>query len=854
MTHLVASMTLDSARSCAMQGAFLTQGKASSIHIVFSWGSRISPDGFLHSILLLAVIIFAVAIVVTVVLVVVDAIVGIIAAAQNTNNMTIRSEGKLAHLEQPLIPLPYHVASQAAGDAYNALYDAQNKVAWLMLGMSPELQRALENYKAHDMIQELKTMFKEQAKHEMFETVKAFHACKQEEGPSVSSYLLKMKSYLDILERLGYVMPKNLTIAKLHAIPKHHENGIPKKAETLAVLAIQKGKIQKDKKKPRGAKCKDKGKNNLADDLKPKIPPWPKIDNLAKDSICHQCKEGLRENRKLKHAPLSLYMGNGMRAAIEAIRSFDLILPSGLIIVLDNCHFAPFVTRGVVSIYRLVNNDGIYEIDMHNLYTNVSSMFNASNKKAKHALDSFYLWHYRLGHINKKRMDKLQRDGILQPTYDESLEKCKSCISGKMARKPFSHQVERAKDLLGLIHTDVCGPFRTMSREGASHFITFTDDFSRYGYVYLMKHKHEVFETFKDLNEPPNYKAALSDPEFNKWLEAINTKMQSMKDNQVWVLVDLPLNGQTVRSKWIFKKKTGMDGNVHTFKARLVVKGYTQTYGLDYEETFSPVADIRAIRILLAIAAFYDYKIWQMDDTAVKAILKYLRNTKDMVLVYAAKPEAELKSAKQSTTAMSSIEAEYIVAAEPSMEAAWMRKFIDGLGGVVPSNKRPMEMLCDNEPAIAITNDPIILKGARYFQRKYHYIRDNARIIHVYGCMLAIFHDMFEESVEVFMDDFSVFRSSFDHCLNNLDKMLQCCKDAHLVLNWEKCYFMVKEGIILEHKVSEVGLEVDKSKIKVIFELPPPINIKRRLQGKYAKGLRLLVKGLLLPSQVDAVG
>ncbi|GJT25812.1 retrotransposon protein, putative, ty1-copia subclass [Tanacetum coccineum] len=66
-----------------------------------------------------------------------------------------------------------------------------------------------------------------------------------------------------------------------------------------------------------------------------------------------------------------------------------------------------------------------------------------------------------------------------------------------MACKPFPHQVERAKDLLGLIHTDVCGPFRTVSREGASYFITFTDDFSRYGYVYLMKHKHEVFETFK---------------------------------------------------------------------------------------------------------------------------------------------------------------------------------------------------------------------------------------------------------------------------------------------------------------------------------------------------------------------
>ncbi|GJS50977.1 reverse transcriptase domain-containing protein [Tanacetum coccineum] len=93
-------------------------------------------------------------------------------------------------------------------------------------------------------------------------------------------------------------------------------------------------------------------------------------------------------------------------------------------------------------------------------------------------------------------------------------------------------------------------------------------------------------------------------------------------------------------------------------------------------------------------------------------------------------------------------------------------------------------------------------------------------------CMLAIFHDMIEESTEVFMDNFSVFGNSFDNCLNNLDKMLQRCKDVNLVLNWEKCYFMVKEGIGLGHKVSKAGLEVDKAKINVISKLPPPTNVK----------------------------
>ncbi|GKG46563.1 putative retrotransposon ty1-copia subclass protein, partial [Tanacetum coccineum] len=104
-----------------------------------------------------------------------------------------------------------------------------------------------------------------------------------------------------------------------------------------------------------------------------------------------------------------------------------------------------------------------------------------------------------------------------------------------------------------------------------------------------------------DLGEPANYKAALLDLESDKWLNAMNGEMQSMKDNEVWDLVDLPLNEKTVGSKWIFKKKTGMDGAVHTYKARLVAKGYSQTPRIDYEETFSPVADIRAIRILIVI-------------------------------------------------------------------------------------------------------------------------------------------------------------------------------------------------------------------------------------------------------------
>ncbi|GJV84634.1 retrotransposon protein, putative, ty1-copia subclass [Tanacetum coccineum] len=527
---------------------------------------------------------------------------------------------------------------------------------------------------------------------------------------------------------------------------------------------------------------------------------------------------------------LSLYVGDGHRATVEAIGEFYLCLPSGLVLILHNCHYAPSITRGIISVSRLYkdgfvnrfendnsisvsrNNviyfnvvpwDDIYEIVLSSSNTNDSSMYVVSNKRAKLNMDSTLLWHYRLGHINEKRMEKLQHDRLQNSTDIKSLEKCVSCMSGKMARKPYSHQVERAKDLLGLIHTDVCGPFKIMSRQGASYFVTFTDDFSRYGYVYLLKHKNEVFETFKvfqkevenqlrntikslcsdrggeymsqefldhlrdhgiiayrtppytpqhngvfetrnqtlldmvrsmmsqtnlpksfwdyalefvarilnmvptkkvdktpyevwhgqapklsylkvwgcealvkrdtltkpDKLEPRSIKcifvgypketmgysfyyppenkvfvaqnaeffendlidqeasvslkdleiiqeedthpsldtslnhkeddqeinkpqsdinpicrstrirrptAASLDPESDKWLNAMNVEMQSMKDNDVWELVDLPPNGKTV-------------------------------------ESFSPIADIRAIRILLAIAAFYDYEIWQMD-------------------------------------------------------------------------------------------------------------------------------------------------------------------------------------------------------------------------------------------------
>ncbi|GJT16138.1 retrotransposon protein, putative, ty1-copia subclass [Tanacetum coccineum] len=488
--------------------------------------------------------------------------------------LVLRVEKKMHVIKQPLPPAPEPVAEPNVADQWTALYDAHTEITCLMLGsMNPKLNRQFELYYPFDMVQELRSMFEKQAGLEKFDLIQSFHACKQEEGKSVTDYVLKMKRYVEQLERLGYMLPQDIsvglilngltkdfvgfvrnynmhnmgkTIGEIHAMLIEYEKGLPKKAETPQVMMIKSGKIQKANKKSLNAKGKNKVKGKGKDKKdyipKPKNPKPTAMERPAKDDACHHCKEvghwkrncpvylaelqkkrkqvgsasssgiftielfsfpnnnswvydtgcgtnicitkqGFRIERKLKQGALYLYVGNGVRAQVEAIGSFDLVLPNGLVICLDNCHYAPTITRGVVSVSRLVDNgfvqcftdygisvskngvlyfnvvsrNGIYEIDMHDLVPNVNSIYNVSNKRVKHNLDSTYLWHCRLAHINKKRIKQLQQE----------------------------------------IHTDVCGPLRHVSRQGASYFITFTDDYSRYGYVYLLKHKHEVFETFK---------------------------------------------------------------------------------------------------------------------------------------------------------------------------------------------------------------------------------------------------------------------------------------------------------------------------------------------------------------------
>ena len=119
-------------------------------------------------------------------------------------------------------------------------------------------------------------------------------------------------------------------------------------------------------------------------------------------------------------------------------------------------------------------------------------------KRKRDDVNETYLWHCRLGHIGETRLSKLYSERLIQPDVFETYPTCEPCLKGKMTKSPFSGIGERAKELLELVHTDVCGPMSTTAKGSYSYFITFTDDLSRYGYVYLMKYKSESFEKFKE--------------------------------------------------------------------------------------------------------------------------------------------------------------------------------------------------------------------------------------------------------------------------------------------------------------------------------------------------------------------
>ncbi|GKC51048.1 zinc finger, CCHC-type containing protein [Tanacetum coccineum] len=427
-----------------------------------------------------------------------------------TLRIVLRYEKKLSFVEQPMAPTPNpKTADQETIDKYYESVNVEQEVACLMLSsMSPYLQRTLENFNAYDMLKELKTCSKSRQNRNCLKQLKHSMLANKR---MVNCLILNSlnKDYEQFVQNYNmHSMGK--TIAELHDMLKLHEKGIPKKAATPYVLAIKEGKIQKDKKKPHWAKGKDKGKTKLAYAPKPKIPPPPKRDNPAKDSICHHYKEvghWMRncptyhaELKKRKNASGASTLGNRMRAAVEAIGSFDLFLPNGLVIVLDNCHYAPSITRSSFWGYALEY---------------VARILNMVPTK-KVDKTPYEIWNGNAPNLSYLKV--WDCEALMKQDTPDKLEPITvKCIFKEDDMQPSNDTSEQHYEVEP---HGVEVPIRRFERISQAHDI--------YGF-YVDAEEHGL----GDLNEPPNYKAALSEPESNKLLDAMNAEMQSMKDNQV---------------------------------------------------------------------------------------------------------------------------------------------------------------------------------------------------------------------------------------------------------------------------------------------------------------------------------
>ncbi|KAJ9547882.1 hypothetical protein OSB04_020425 [Centaurea solstitialis] len=849
------------------------------------------------------------------------------------------AQDKLYVINKPVSRPKSNAPEEEFAEYFRYLTDESDVMSILIFSMSPEFTGDLRVKSCHEVVRDVENqlgLYKHTGKLLIMQEILSL---KLQKGQSVKNHLVDMRRLFKCLSRLGYKMTQEELVylmwfsltkevqdtASVYMkepksdVDKVHEDilaslePVPEPANLMDTDIIDElGDLS----------CPECGSEDICehsmniDQMDIGLPDTPGIfmidclitsyeswviDTGSGNHICNHL-QGFTRRKTLRKDRSNLRVGEGTPLIAEAVGSYSLSLPSGLVLELNNCYYIPNMIKNVLSFDLLVDQgfyykysykmisvfkdnifyfkatpvDGLYTV---NLKDNNSEIYHIS-KRSKDIEDQTYLWHCRLGHINKKRVELLLKGGFLGNFDYKPFDNCESCLSGKMTKQPFNSENERATDLLEIIHTDVCGPFSHVARGGYRYFITFTDDFSRYGYVYLMRHKSETFEKFKeyqnevqnlldkrikflrsdrggeylsdefdnhlmecgivsqltppytpqmngvserrnrtlldmvrtmmchsslpvsfwghaletaahilnraptksvektpyelwkgkkpnisflkiwgcevyvkrptseklkpksdkcffvgypkttvgyyfynpeenkvfvarngkfleekflslentrkdvdlqivdeenttpvvepeiqhdnvepqsepieevrtqdlrrssrvrqepdrylgflvsqdsgDLNEPTSYGEAVSGSESEQWQEAMKAEMQSMYDNQVWELTDLPQHCKAVGRKWVFKKKTDMDGNVHTFKARLVAKGFTQTHGIDYDETFSPVAMLKSIRILMAISAYFNYEIWQMD---VKTAFLNGKLTED---VYMEQPE-----------------------------------------------------------------------------------------------------------------------------------------------------------------------------------------------------------------------
>nr|GEX84510.1 reverse transcriptase domain-containing protein [Tanacetum cinerariifolium] len=254
---------------------------------------------------------------------------------------------------------------------------------------------------------------------------------------------------------------------------------------------------------------------------------------------------------------------------------------------------------------------------------------------------------------------------------------------------------------------------------------------------------------------------------------------------QVWELVDKPFGKKVIKLKFLKKNNKDEDQTVIQNKARIVAKGYAHEEGIDFKESFA-----------LHCSFYY------ITNGAVAGEISDIKGIDPRFCTHKILIEDDYKPAVQSQRRVNPkihdvIKKEFI----KLLDAGYLQIPID------PQDEKKTTFTCPYG-TFTYRRMPFGLCNAPgTFQR----------------CMKSIFHDMIENTIEVFMDDFSVFGDTFSSCLTNLDKMLNRCEETNLVLNWEKCQFMCREGIVLGHKISKSGIEVDRAKVDDFSKIARPM-------------------------------
>ncbi|GJW98655.1 retrotransposon protein, putative, ty1-copia subclass [Tanacetum coccineum] len=628
------------------------------------------------------------------------------------------------------------------------------------------------------------------------------------------------------------------TVGELHAMLIEYEKGLPKKAETPQVMMIKGGKIQKSNKKSLKAKGKGKangkGKDKQVYIPKPKNPKPSAKKHPAKDDTCHHGKE---VGHCKRNCPTYLAELIKKKKQVGTASSSDVF---------------------IIELFSFPTKSWVYDTSCGTHICNTKhGLEGLALKEPNIILDSNYLWNCHLAHISKKRIEKLQQEGLLRSTDDESFDQCVSCLSGKMTRKSFPHRPERATDLLGIIHTDVCGPLRHVSRQGASYFITgkslnigktikalrsdrggeyisqFKDYLKACGIVqqltppYTPQHNGVSERRNRTLLDMVRSMMNLTTLPLSFWdyalesatriLNMVPTKKVDKTPYELWygkvpnlsylkvwgcealVKRDTPDKFQPRSIKFVARYAEFFEKNLITQEVSgraidleeiqdedtspseitseipMEVEGFEppqeEEIPIRRSERSRQVPNRLCLNVEInvmnaEIQSMMDNMVWVLVDLppGCKTVGKKYASYKDSFMDLSKHQEAGIKdlmrkskdwfcahqtnldepykskssgsnvtflicavdwkSSKQSTTAMSATEAEYIAASEAAMKAVWIRKFISGLG-IVPTINEPIRMFCDNSAALHFANEPGVQRGARHYHRRYHYVRES---------------------------------------------------------------------------------------------------------------------------------